>query len=387
MPAHHRRSRWGLAIVAAFAVAACSDTTGPQAHLSDAQGLSTDLQAVNGVLQSSTFQSFSALSFASGSPVGAPTRAGGLLRAAPIVPPRSVAAPYLNGGTQLQALQRMATTFKSGISASVVPPALLGKTFTWDVTTHAYVENAAYTPAAPSDRMRIILYALDPNTHDIDESPLTPVGYVDLIEESTTSPAVDKLHVIVTGGSPAAPGTEYLNYTVSAQVTGDPITAFTASASGSVTDGTNTLTFSATYAVTHVDTDNPDVAVDVTWELSNPAIHVELHETLTLSDADHLTLTITEFSIKRGTETVSMHGTITSVLSTSAFSINLVIEVNGVPWVRFTGTDAGIAIRHADGSQLSAEEGQAFLGLFTLWGSSDFAMLSLFGPPGSLMGA
>jgi hypothetical protein len=269
----------------------------------------------------------------------------------------------------------------------VIPPTLLGKTFTWDVTTHAYAEDAAYTPAADPDRVRIILYAVDAGTGDVVEAPLTATGYADLIDESTTSPAVDKLHVIVRGGSPAAPGTEYFNYTVSGQVTGNPVTAFTASASGVVTDGTSTLTFTATYAVTQVDTDNPDLAIDVTWDLSNPAIHAELHETATLSDADHLTVTITELSITRGSETVSLHGTIALDALLQSITIHLAIDVNDVPWVRINGTDNGITVRHADGSQLSSEEGQAFLALFTLSDSFEQAMLSLFGPAGSLMGA
>jgi hypothetical protein len=387
MPAHHRHTRWGLAVAAALTVVACSDTTGPQAHLSNPAGLSSDLQAVSAVLESSIFQSFSAVSGATGSPVAAPSRVGALLQAAPIVPPRSATAPYASAPASIQALRRSATSFRSGISASVVPPALLGKTFTWDVTTHAYAEDAAFTPAAPSDRVRIILYAVDPNTLEIVETPLTATGFVDLVDESTTAPAVDKLHVIVSGGTPTAPGTQYANYTVSAQVTGNPVTAFTASAAGFVSDGTHTLTFDATFAATQVDTDNPDAQIDVTWDLSDPAIHVELHETVTESDPDHATLTITEFTITRGAETVSMHGTISVVFSTGSLTVNLTIDVNGVPWVRFTGTDASLAVRHADGSELSNAEAQVFFDLFGLSISCANAMSSMFGPPGTLMGA
>ena len=68
MPAHHRHTRWGLAVAAALVVAACSDSTGPQAHLSNPAGLSSDLQAVSDVLLSPTFQSFGAISGAAGSP-------------------------------------------------------------------------------------------------------------------------------------------------------------------------------------------------------------------------------------------------------------------------------------------------------------------------------
>jgi len=213
---------------------------------------------------------------------------------------------------------------------------------------------------------------------------------VDLVDESTTSPAVDRLHVIVSGGTPASPGTEYANYTVSGQVTGNPATAFTATAAGFVSDGAHSLAFSATFAATQLDTDNPDVQIDITWDLDNPAIHVELHEALVLTDANHITLTITEFSITHGTQTVSMEGTITITLlspTTETVTMHLVINVNDVPWVRISGTDNGITVRHADGSQLTQAEGQAFLDLFGLPGAIEFAILSLFSPCQSLMGA
>ncbi len=391
MPAHHRHIRWGRAVAAVLVVAACKESTGPQAHLSDPVGLSSDLQTMSGVLQSPTFQSFSKVSdTTTGSPVAAPSRIGALLRAAPIMPPRTSSTLDVNAAARLLALRHGAATFSRGISASVVPAQLLGKTFVWDVTTHAYVEDPSATPAASSDRVRIILYAVDPSTGDIGEDPLTSVGFVDLVDESTTAPAVDKLHVIVSGGTPAAPVTEYANYTVSGQVTGNPVTAFTATAAGFVSDGTHTLTFSATYAVTQVDSDNPDVQIDVTWALDNPAIQVALHEAVVLSDANHFTFTITEFSITHGAETVSMHGTIAvTVLSatTETVSFDLTIDVNDVPWVRIRGTDNGITVLHADGSELSPAEVQAFLDVFGLSFSCANAMSSLFGPPGSLMGA
>jgi len=109
-----------------------------------------------------------------------------------------------------------------------------------------------------------------------------------------------------------------------------------------------------------------------------------------LSDASHITLTITEFSVTHGAETVSMHGTITITLlspTTETVTMNLTIDVNDEPWVRISGTDDGITVRHNDGSQLSGAEGQAFLDLFGLPGAIEFAFVSLFGPCQSLMGA
>ncbi len=391
MPAHHRHTRWGLAVAAAVAIAACKDMTGPQAHLSNPAGLSSDLQTVSGVLLSPTFQSFSKVSdTTTGSPVAAPSRIGALLRAVPITPPRTSSTLDVNAAARLLALRRSAPVFSRAISASVVPAPLLGKTFVWDVTTHAYVDDPSATPAADPNGVRMILYAVDPSTGDIGENPLTSVGFVDLVDESTTAPAVDKLHVIVKDGTPASPGPiTYADYTVSGQVTGNPATAFTATAVGFVSDGTHTLTFSATFGATQLDTDNPDGQIDITWDLDNPALHVELHETLVLSDPTHGALTITEFSITHGSETVSTHGTITFVLAPDpeSVTINLVFNVNDVPWARISGTDAGITVLHNDGSQLSAAEGQAFLDLFALPGAIEFVTQSLFGPCQSLMGA
>jgi len=110
-----------------------------------------------------------------------------------------------NAAARMQALRAGAATFSSGINASVVPSALLGTTWVWNPTTHKYEQDGTFTPAAPTDRVRIILYAVDPITDQIVENPLTSTGFVDLVDESTTSPAVDKLHVIVSGGTPTSP--------------------------------------------------------------------------------------------------------------------------------------------------------------------------------------
>jgi hypothetical protein len=386
MPAY-RRSWWGLAVAAILVVAACKESLGPQAHLSDPAGLSSDLHTVSGVLLSPMLESFGAVSSATGSPAAAPSRLGALLRTVPIGPPRTSSALDTYLAARLRALRRSAATFSGGISASVVPAALLGTTWVWNTTTHAYEQDGTFTPTAPTDRVRIILYAVDPSTGHILETPLTPTGFVDLVDESTTTPPVDKLHVIVSGGTPASPGTEYANYTVSGQVTGNPATAFTATAAGFVSGGTHTLTFSATFAVTQLNTDNADIQINATWDLDNPAIHVELHETHELSDADHATFTLTEFSITTGVESVSMSGTLTTVLSTGGGTVNLAIDVNGVPWVRVYTNDSGVWVRHADGSQLSPAEGQAFRDLYGLPAVIELAILSLFNPCQSLMGA
>jgi hypothetical protein len=389
MAARQRHSWWGLAVVVAFA-AACSNSTGPQAHLASPQQLSSNLQAVSGVFQSTAFQGFGAIGTAPGSPATVTTPVGALLQAAPITAPRTSSQPYADAPRRLQALRLAASTLHSGISASVVPPSLLGTTWVWNTTAHTYEQDGTFTPAAPTDRVRIILYALDPLTGGPAENPLTPVGFADLVDESTTTPAVDKLHVIVKDGTPASPGpVTYADYTVSGSVTGNPATAFTATAVGFVSDGTHTLNFSASFSGTNLTTDNPDAEFDARWDLDNPVVHVELHETLATSDASHVKLTI-DLSVTSGAETLAVTGSLTVVaLSPTAFSVtaNLTITVNGVPYAHVTGTDSGIQLTHADGSSLSAQEFQAVSDLFDLPDQMEVGIDNLFGPCEHLMGA
>ena len=383
MPARHGRPWWALGVIAALA--ACNNSVGPQAHLANPQQLSADLQAVSGVLQSPVFQSFGAIDTATGSPAAVTTRPGALLAAAPITLPGTGRQPYANAPQRLQALRGASRVLGSGILASLIPSPLLGKTYVWDVTTHAYVQDPSATPAAPSNGVRIILYALDPITGQIVEAPLTPVGYVDLVDNS--SGTTNSLHVTVFGGTPGGTGnTTYVDYTVTATVTGSPVvTGFNASASGYVSDGTHKLSFSGTFVATGLDTNTPDVDINLMWDLDNPVVHVGLHETVTSPNANQATLTI-NFSFTHGTETVSVTGTVSVVVSPNTLTVNLAIAVNGVPFATVSGTNNGIAARHADGSGLSVAEAQAMTDLFSLPDQMEIATENMFKPARRLMG-
>ena len=382
----YRRSGLGLVVAAAVVAAACNESTGPQAHLSNPAQLSADLQTVGAVFTSPAFQSFGALGLATGSPVAVSTPAGALLSATPILPPRTATQPYANAPARLQSFRTAAAALSGGINASVIPPALLGETFVWDVNTHQYVADPNATPAAPATGVRIILYAVDPVTEAVVEPPVA-TGYVDLIDLSSGS--TNSLQVIVSGGTPASPGTTYANYTVSGTVTGSPATAFGATAVGFVSDGTHTLTFNAAFSATNLTTDNPDAQIDVTWSLDNPPVSVALHETLATPDANDATLTI-DFSVTRGAETVRVQGTVTVVVSPATVTADLTVSVNGMPFATITGTATGtsnnIQVRHADGTTLSPDELNALQQLFDLPDRLEAAIEDLFHPCERLMG-
>ena len=384
MPVCHCRKSLALAIITALATA-CSNMNGPQSFLANPVQLSADLQTMSGVFQSSVFESFAVIDTATGSPAAVAPRAGALLDVASIGVTGAAAQAYANAPRRLQALRTAARALGPRIFTSVIPAPLLGTTFVWDVSTHAYVQSSSATPPAPPNAVRIILYAIDPTTRHILETPLMPVGYVDLVDHSSGN--TNSLQVIVFGGTPGSSGnTRYADYTVTATVTGTPaVTGFNASATGFVTDGVDSVTFSPTFAATGLDTNHPNLTIDGRWDFDTSVLHVVSHETLTSADANDATITLA-YSATHGNETVSASGSIVVVVSPQTLTVDLGFAVNSVPFARIAGTNNGITALHADGSALSTEETQAVSDLFSLPAHLQSAAESLFNPARHLMG-
>jgi hypothetical protein len=123
--------------------------------------------------------------------------------------------PFDPSGTEQPGLrQRMsrlavaAPSFAAAEPAVLIPADLLGKTLVWDPDANRYVVDESRT-GAPATGFRIILYALDPLTHE----PLVDLelGYVDFIDES--APGVEALRIVV-----VLNGEEVINYRASASV-------------------------------------------------------------------------------------------------------------------------------------------------------------------------
>ena len=104
-----------------------------------------------------------------------------------------------------------------------------------------------------------------------------------------------------------------------------------------------------------------------------------------MPDADHEMLSF-NLSVTRGAETVAATGTITVTLSTQSVTVNITITVNGAVYARITGTDNGITIRHADGSQLSQQEFAALEQLFSLPDTALEVIQQLFHPAENFLG-
>jgi len=381
----YRRTWWAIG-AAALVVSACKDSTAPQ--LSNPQQLGSNLQTVSSVFGSPAFQSFGALDSAPGSPVAASTPAGALTAATSVAAPQTPRQPYADAPARLQAFRTTATALGGRLSAQVIPSTVWGKTYVWDVTAHAYAEDPSPAVAGPSTGVRLILYAIDPITRHVVESPLTAVGYVDLVDQSSGN--TNQLEVIVKDGAPPN-GTTYVDYTVSATVTGSPASSFDATAVGFVTDGTRRIDFNATFSATNLATDNPDVHAVVHWALDNPALTIDLDEKLDTPNANEATISV-DFTYTYAGETVRLTGTVSVVQSPISVTADVAVYENGggVPVAIIRGTaDAthnGITITHQDGSQLSSAELEALDQLFELPDRLEEALEHLFHPAERFMG-
>lgn len=161
---------------------------------------------------------------------------------------------------------------------------------------------------------------------------------------------------------------------------------------GSVSDGTRTLMFSATWQVTGAETDNPDFSFDATFTLDVPPVSIHVAQTVTTPDANHVTLTI-DFSVTRGGEEVSLTGTLrVTVPATGDPSItaDLTIRINSQVFARITGTDAGIQVLHANGRPFTDQEleelGTVLFALFALPDQLGSVVEDLFNPARHFMG-
>jgi hypothetical protein len=316
----------GLVLVAL--TAAC-EATAPE--FSDPAALTAELQRVHEAFATPAFESFSGLAEFMG-PTAAPA-VGALLRSTSpeyLVDPskpnqRSVAAA--------EGLRKLVKTFSGPQLGPIIPDALYGNAYEWDVATDAYVESTTRT--GPANGVRFFIYAIDPFT-DLPAEPLNEVGYVDLLDESQ-APAVT-LHIQIKN----AGGTiTYVDYTVT--VTGST-GSFTASAAGHIANGLSAaaerrLDFTVSFSASGTET-TADLSADATFDLANSSVGFELH------DDAHLTQNVWTFSrdfrFHRPGETVTVVGSLTITQTTpETFTIegNVTIRINGDVFVTLSFTD------------------------------------------------
>ena len=325
------------AMALTVALTACTEGTGgtglndePFAPAASA----ADLQVVQGAFAASVFEAF-ALSSRNFSLV-----------------PDSGAVPVALRQTRLEAAsagshweaEAAARSFAAAGPAAgpLVPLDFLGRTY--DRRIDGYRHNPERTDA-PANRVRFILYEIDPVTHEPGD---TEIGYVDLLDESTELAYVARV-VVVTAGIVR------INYTVSA-VVGTQSLGFTVS--GFIGDGTDQIDVDLSMTFVH---DFPISIATVEHLFSVPSRDFEVdaavvfefnEETLQGSVDIHATF-------MQGAHTVTVTGVIAFTegdLLTEGGSFE--IHVDGQLFVTISVDGDNIIVQNAAGGELTSVEAQ-----------------------------
>jgi hypothetical protein len=233
-----RNARRTAAVLAALAVGACSDSTAPTIDHIDASAATAAAAPVAAVMDQAALTSFTGIE-----------GIGGL--------PASASAAALSAVSRLTAVaatgrwDSSAPLFarSAARAADVLPIDVRGKMYVYNTTTGEYEAAGTAEAGTPANGIRVILYAW--NVVDDEPSvPLTRVGHVDLIDESTA--AENRLHVVVVR---ATGNVELMNYdirhsastsTETFSITGtatNGVTPVTFNLSGTATQSSATITF------------------------------------------------------------------------------------------------------------------------------------------------
>jgi hypothetical protein len=318
-----------FAVLGIALAAACSDSTssnGP-GTLVDPAATAGALASFDSALASPVLASFT---FLSGSlrPAAALAGAGRVLVATRPAPPTPGTSPAAAAVRRLSGLRALAAS-PLNPQGPLIPDTLYGSVYTWDSASAGYTRSQ--TSGGPANGVRFTLYAIDPLTGTV-SFPLTPVGRLDLLDESS-GPTNAQLHVIVenTGGT-----TTYLDYTTSLTV---GLGTLTATATGSVTNAlqppaNKTLTFTVIASFTLT-----SVSVHASYTLNNPAF------TITLDAVDVRTLLTdsvdVDLLVLRPNEVVRFAG----IMKTTSNVVDTVfaqITVNAQLYASVKGNAAGV---------------------------------------------
>jgi hypothetical protein len=276
------------------------------------------MEALDTMFDISVLNSFSAMS-GDIAPV-APARVAQLRALAAATNPlnrSSALRPYAQGVATSRMLRELVPTMVNASSAALFPAEVLGKTFEWNETSDLYEQTAR--TGAPGNGVRFILYAVDPFTNRPTE-PVVEVGFVDLMDESTSS--VARVHVVVAGvgGTPV-----YVDYTVSVEQTS--ATSVRISVAGYITKGgPDVLDFRGTLNAS-VSQTSAVVTQDVAFDVNSRDLHIRLWQKITLTETT-VTLRVW-FGFRHGSESVVLEGKFEIDGSAETAAGVVTVKVNG----------------------------------------------------------
>jgi hypothetical protein len=251
----------------------------------------------------------------------------------------------LSGGFPAWAAQRLRGLESPGSALSVaspqavIPQIALGKTFTYNADLDVYL--ASDLAGAPSNGVRFLLYAVNPLTQTV-ATPLTQIGHADVLDESSSNTNQLRLKAYVTGND-----TPVIDYTATASVTltnGTP-TAGTASAKGSLSNGTTgvDLDLSESFAAA------TGLSVDYKLTVPETGVNVDFQASISLAGIAQVTILV-------------RHGDSNDVIAASGTvggSITGNITHNGTLVINVAGTTDSPTFTDASGNSVTAAEAVA----------------------------
>lgn len=330
------RYRRLAAAVAALTLSACGDGLGPGQEAFDPDQTTADFAAVDAAFATDAFVSLAALGGQFGVGAGAATSASAdLLRAATDIRVSDLSL-RLDA-----AARRLTAVMAANAAVELIPAQYRGLVL-------VYVPGEGYLPdtnqTGPADGIRFILYAVNPITKQIAE-PLTEIGHVDLLDESTDITASVRL-VVVSGG------VTFVNYTVTAS---GPPTAPSVVIDGFITNGTTAVNFTLTHAL---QVNIGGSQVDIDYVIDVPGRDFQVNLDLTLVANDQGTATTIDLSVTHGSNTVRIEGSLDDELGT------LQVFGNGQLFATVTITATGVEAVNAGGEPLTQREVQALGEIF-----------------------
>jgi hypothetical protein len=307
----------------------------------DPEESAADLQAVQSAFAATVFESmalssdnFNLVPDTGGVPVA-------LLQA-------SLGAATASGRWQSEAAAR---SFAAAGPASgpLLPVDFLGRTYEHD-QLEGYWHNADRL-GAPANGVRFILYEVDPITED---PGTTEIGYVDLMDESTTLAYIARV-VAVTGG------VERINYTVSAVIANQTLSF---NISGFISDGTDqvdvdlSLSFTDTFPVS-------SATVDYLISVPTRDFDVDATVVLTFNNETLQGSIAIDGSFMQGAHTVTVSALVEfgeGDVPTEGGTVE--IHVDGQLFAVVTVSNETITVQNGTGGALTSVEADAVRSIF-----------------------
>jgi hypothetical protein len=256
----------------------------------------------------------------------------------------------------------------TAVTAAILPPEVLGKTYEWNTTSALY--EATARAGAPTNGVRFILYNLDQFGAPI---VAEEIGYADLKDESTS--ATGRLHLLVVGTTTGSDVT-YLDYTVAGSAT---TTTANVTVVGYVTDGIHRLDFNCTVAVT-----STAVSADIHFDVNADNDHVRLRLKITpigpITAPEGVRLDLT-FRLQLDTEVITLTGNDTT--TQTAESGSFTVLVNQGIYATIKSTNGALTFTGGAGQELTADDYAALQAIFDAVGVVLDAFNNLLLPAGS----